>query len=75
MQICKMLKTQAKTGVDNLDLSKNKITDAGFIEICKALSETQVSRFVISNNKISEKCIITVSGTLMRNKHLKVLNM
>lgn len=58
MDICNLMKAQAKTGVDNLDLSHNRITDKGFIELCKALNDTQISRFVISNNKITDKCTI-----------------
>ena len=75
MDICTLLRAHAKTGVDNLDLSQNRITDKGFIELCKALNDTQISRFVVSNNKITDKCTIQASGSLMRNKHLKVLNM
>jgi Leucine-rich repeat (LRR) protein len=58
-----------------LDLGNNKITDSGVLELCKALSETEVSRFVISNNKLTDKCCEQVTGVLMRNKHLTVLNM
>ena len=75
MDICTLLKNHCKNGVDNLDLSHNRITDKGFIELCKALNDTQITRFVISNNKITDKCTVQASGSLMRNKFLKVLNM
>ena len=75
MDICTLLKSHAKRDVMNLDLSHNKITDKGFIELCKALNDTQIQRFVISNNKITDKCTVQASGSLMRNKNLTVLNM
>ena len=48
MQLCQLIKAHAATGVQNLDLSNNKITDNGIIFICKALSESQIERLVIS---------------------------
>mgnify|MGYP000111741902 FL=1 len=69
------MKQYAKENVDNLDLGDNKITDSGVVEICKALSETEISRLVISNNKLTDKCCELVTGILMRNKHLTILNM
>ena len=75
MDICQLMKTHCKTGVLNLDLSNNRITDKGFVELCKALNDTQIVRFDISDNKITDKCTVTASGSLMRNKSLKTLNM
>ena len=75
LEICQLMRQFAKTDVENLDLSHNRISDNGFIEIAKCLNETKITRLVISNNKISDKCTIQVSGALMRNKNLKVLNM
>lgn len=69
------MKSHAATGVQNLDLSCNKITDNGITNICKALNDTQIERFVISGNKLTDKCTESVTGILMRNKHLKTLNM
>ena len=40
MQICQLMKSHAATGVQNLDLSCNKITDNGITNICKALNDT-----------------------------------
>ena len=74
-QICTLLKQHAKQDVDNLDLGNNKITDIGILELCKALADTEVTRLVISNNKLTDKCCEQVTGVLMRNKHLTVLNM
>ena len=45
------------------------------IEICKALNDTKIVRFVISGNKITDNSCVNVSGILMRNKNLKTLNM
>ena len=75
MQLCQLIKSHAATGVQNLDLSHNKITDNGIGVICKALSESQIERLVISSNKLTEKCCETLTGALMRNKHLKTLMM
>ena len=75
MQLCQLIKSHAATGVQNLDLSGNKITDNGIIHICKALSESQIERLVISQNKLTEKCCEHLTGALMRNKHLKTLMM
>lgn len=74
-QICQLLKQHAREGVDNLDLGNNKITDSGVVEICKALADTEINRFVISNNKLTDKCCELVTGVLMRNKHLSTLMM
>lgn len=75
IEICQMLRSHGKTKVDNLDLSNNRISDNGFIELAKALNETKVMRLDISSNKITDKCTIQASGVLMRNKNLKELNM
>lgn len=75
MQLCQLLKQYAREDVENLDLGSNKFTDNGILNICKALSETQITRLVISNNKLTEKCCEPVTGVLMRNKHLNILNM
>ena len=75
IQIAQLLRQYAKEDVENVDLGSNKITDNGILNILKALSETQVSRLVISNNKLTEKCCEPVTGVLMRNKHLNILNM
>ena len=74
-QLCQLLKQYAKEDVENLDLSDNKFTDTGILNICKALADTQITRLVISNNKLTEKCCEPVTGVLMRNKHLSILNM
>ena len=58
-----------------MDLSNNKITDNGIVNICKAVNETQIERLVISSNKLTEKCTETIPGILMRNKFLKTLMM
>ena len=58
-----------------MDLSNNKITDNGIVNLCKALSETQIERFVVSGNKLTDKCTVGITGILMRNKHLKTLMM
>lgn len=55
-QICTLLKQHAKENVDNLDLGNNKITDIGILELCKALAETEVTRLVISSNKLTDNC-------------------
>jgi len=68
------LKSHGK-GVDSIDLSNNKIGDNGMIEICKALNDTKIIRFVISGNKITDSSSVNISGILMRNKNLKTLNM
>jgi len=68
------LKSHGK-GVDSIDLSNNKIGDNGMIEICKALNDTKIIRFVISGNKITDNSSVNISGILMRNKNLKTLNM
>jgi len=39
------------------------------------LCETQVKRFVISRNKLTDKCVEQVAAILSRNKYLSTLNM
>lgn len=71
--LCTLLKSHATSSVQNLDLSGNKLGDAGFVSLCKALSETQVERCVVSANKLTEKCLEQVTGVLKANKSLKTL--
>jgi Ran GTPase-activating protein (RanGAP) involved in mRNA processing and transport len=58
-----------------LNLSKNRITDDGFVPIVKALCESGIEQMNLSGNKISEKCIDTIVGSLKTNKTLKVLDL
>jgi len=71
--LCTLLKSHATSAVQNLDLSGNKLGDAGFVSLCKALSETQVERCVVSANKLTEKSLEQVTGVLKANKSLKTL--
>ena len=75
LQLCTLLKTHAASGVTNLDLSGNKLTDNGIVNILKAMCETRIERLVISNNKLTEKCTEQMTGILARAKHLKTLMM
>lgn len=58
-----------------LDLSKNKISDDSLLHIVKALCESSIERVSFADNKITEKCIDTVVGSLKTNKTLKQLNL
>ena len=62
-------------GVTNLDLSGNKLTDNGIVNVLKAICETKIERLVISSNKLTEKCTEQITGILSRAKHLKTLMM
>jgi hypothetical protein len=73
-QLCQLLQSHS-SGVTNLDLSHNKFTDNGILPILKAINETQIERLVLSSNKLTEKCVDTFPGVLMRNKTLKTLMM
>ena len=55
--LCTLLKAHATSTVQNLDLSGNKLGDAGFVGLCNALSETQVERCVGSANNPTEMCL------------------
>ena len=59
----------------NLDLGNNKFTDSGIITILKEICNTGVTRLDISSNRITEKCIVEITGILVRAKSLKTLNM
>ena len=54
-----------------LNLSKNKISDDSLLHLVKALCESSIERVNFAENKISEKCIDTVVGSLKTNKTLK----
>jgi hypothetical protein len=61
--------------IKNLNLSKNRITDEGFVHLVKALCESNIENLNFSSNKITEKCIDTVVGSLKTNKSLKQLDL
>ncbi len=61
--------------VKSLNLSKNKITDEAVGHIVKALCESQIESVSFADNKLSEKCIEVVVGTLKTNKTLKKIDM
>ena len=57
--------------VKSLNLSKNKISDEGFVHIVKALCDSNIEVLNMSSNKITEKCIEPVVGSLKTHKVLK----
>jgi Leucine Rich repeat len=57
--------------VKKLNLSKNRISDEGFIHIVKALCESGIEILNMSGNKLTEKCIESVVGSLKTHKVLK----
>lgn len=61
--------------MQRLNLSKNRISDEGFIHIVKALCDSSIEELDISGNKITEKCIEPVVGSLKTHKALKILNL
>lgn len=61
--------------MQNLDLSRNGLTDSGIVAILKAVSETAIERLVISSNKLTDKCTDQVGSILSKSKHLRTLNM
>lgn len=58
-----------------MNLAKNRISDEGFLHICKALCESYIENVNLSGNKISEKHVDTVVGCLKTNKNLKSLDL
>lgn len=74
-QLCTLLKLHVATGVQNLDLSGNKLTDNAMLNVVKAICETEVERLVISGNKLTEKCLDSLQVILLKSKHLKTVNM
>lgn len=58
-----------------LNLSKNRLADDGLVLIVKALCESSIENVNLSGNKITEKNIDTIVGTLKTNKTLKVLDL
>lgn len=61
--------------IKHLNISKNRISDEGFQIIAKALCESSLEQVNLSNNKITEKCIDQIVGTLKTNKSLKMLDL
>jgi Ran GTPase-activating protein (RanGAP) involved in mRNA processing and transport len=58
-----------------LNLSKNRITDEGMNLLVKAFCESSLEAVDLSSNKITEKCIDAIVGTLKTNKTLKLLDL
>jgi Ran GTPase-activating protein (RanGAP) involved in mRNA processing and transport len=58
-----------------LNLSKNRISDEGFVHIVKALCDSGIEVLDMSSNKITEKCIESVVGSLKTHKVLKQLDL
>ena len=58
-----------------VNLSKNRITDEGLNILAKAICESQLEKVDLSSNKITEKCIDSIVGTLKTNKVLKLLDL
>lgn len=61
--------------VKNLNLSKNRLGDDGLLHIIKALCESSIESVNLSGNKITEKNIDSIVGTLKTNKTLKFLDL
>jgi hypothetical protein len=57
--------------IKTLNLSKNRIGDDGLVHIIKALCESTIERVNLSDNKITEKNIDAVVGSLKTHKILK----
>jgi len=58
-----------------LDISGNRLTDNGMVNVLKAVNDTQISRLVLSGNRLSEKCVEPLIGILSHNKHLETVYM
>ena len=61
--------------VKSLNLSKNRLSDDGLVMIVKALCESSIEQVNLSGNKITEKNIDSVVGTLKTNKTLRFLDL
>ena len=68
--LAKCIKTHSSL-VKSLNLSKNRISDEGFVHIIKAICESGIEVLDLSHNKITEKCIESVVGSLKTHKILK----
>ena len=62
-------------GVTSLNLSKNKISDEGIGHVVKALCDSSIESVTFADNKIGEKSIEVIVGTLKTNKTLKHLDL
>ena len=58
-----------------LDLSSNRITDEGFISLCKSVCDSNIQSFNVADNKLAEKCAEAVVHALKTSKCLKVLDL
>ena len=76
-QVLLLIKKYASTSqynVKGINLSKNRFTDMGAIQICKQVSETQVQTLNLAKNKLTERCVESLIAALKSSKYLKVLN-
>lgn len=74
-QLVNLIKQHAATGVRSLDLSGNKISDAGVMDIVRAICESQIEQVSLARNKLTEKSAEPIAQTLKSNKHLKSLDL
>jgi hypothetical protein len=61
--------------IKSLNLSKNRISDDGVIQIVKAICDSQIEMLSLSTNKITEKVVESIVGCLKTNKNLKVIDL
>lgn len=73
-ELAKCIRTQSGP-IKQLNLSKNRISDEGINHIIKALCDSQIESVNLQGNKLSEKCVEGIVGSLKTNKTLKVLDL
>jgi len=61
--------------IRSLILAKNRISDEGVPVIVKALCESQIESVSLQANKLSDKCVEAVVGSLKTNKSIKCLDL
>jgi len=73
-ELAKCIKT-CSGHIKSMDLSKNRISDEGIMHIIRAICDSQIEAASFSGNKISEKCVESIVGSLKTNKNLKLLDL
>lgn len=69
--LAKCIKTSGH--IKTLNLSKNRLSDDGMGLLIKALCDSQIESVNLQGNKLSDKCVDTIVGSLKTNKNIKTL--
>ena len=73
-ELAKCIKTLSNH-IKILNISKNRLSDEGIPHIIKALCDSQIEQVSLQSNKLTEKCVESITGSLKTCKTLKVLDL